>query len=144
MTDETAPEFTRDDLDPLAVQVRALRDDLAAYRWAIERVLRRRLVSTIVATIVGLALLGSLVVAARVLLEQEERRAEQTLELARLESCTVARNVQGQVVAVLTSLPDRPEGREWLPGAIDRLSVDPCLERGAAEDPLSRPQDPRG
>lgn len=136
--------MTRDDLDPLAVQVVALRQDLAAYRWAIERILRRRLMTTIVTAVVGLALIGAMIVSARTLLEQEEERAARTLEIARLEACATVRVLQGQVVAVLTALPPPPEGeaREWLPAALERLSADPCGPD--VEDPLSRPQDPRG
>lgn len=140
MTDEERPEisaaaekraraagFTRDDLNPLAIQVVALREDLAAYRWAIEKILRRRLVTSVVAAVVGVALLVGLGFGVRTFLEQEEARARQTLELARLESCAAVRNLQAQVVGVLTSLPPLEEPRPWLPGAIDRLSVDPCV-----------------
>lgn len=124
--DERA-QFTRDDLDPLAVQVDALRQDLAAYRWAIEKILRRRLWTSVAAAVVGVGVLVALGLGSLALLNAEEERARQTLELARLDSCANVRVLQGQVVAVLANLPDRPGPEpEWLGAALDRLSVDPC------------------
>lgn len=128
--------FTRDDLDPLAVQVVALREDLAAYRWAIERVLKRRYVTSIAASILGVVGLLTLVGGVQILIDAEEERSARTLEIARLESCASVRNLQAQVAGVLASLPPSADGpRPWLPDAIDRLSVDPCVPPQAPDAP---------
>lgn len=122
---------TLENLSPLEVQVRALREDLSAYRWAIERILRRRLwalAGVVSVVIVAVAVIG---IGAGALLAHESDRSRLVLEAARLEACSAARTVQGQVATILAGLEDRDEGApEWLEDAIATVSTDPCPVHG--------------
>lgn len=120
--DRTRPgsHVTIDDLSPLEVQVRALREDLSSYRGTLEAALRRRLwaLGGVVAALVASLLVVA--VGSAAMLSTETERARVTLETARLEACTTARTVQTQVAAILLESPrfDRE--------ALAVLTQDPC------------------
>lgn len=126
-TDPTIP-VDLDDLSPLEVQVRALREDLAGYRTAIETVLRRRLWA--LGTVLGAGVLSVLVIAigATFLVGLEADRADRTLATARAESCSTARTVQAQIATILSTVSERSETgtAPWLEDAIREISTDPC------------------
>ncbi len=120
--------------DDLTGEVRALREDLAAYRWAIERTLRRRLWAHGAVILVVICAMGTMVIGSAAILSHEASRSEATLEAAKVQACTAARGVQAQVATILHDLADRSDEDStppWLQDALERLAVDPCSPDGA-------------
>lgn len=137
-TDEVVAGI-RDDLDvheidhPLAVEVRNLREDLAAYRWSIERILRRRLWAVVASAALLTVLLVAVFVGWSFVLDHEAARSQNDRQAAHEDACAVARSVQGQTLAILLTLDEAVQDRGgdrpgWLDDALAAVAVDPCAD----------------
>lgn len=138
-------EDTREDLNTLEVAVHALRQDVAAYRWAVERRMRRRevvgwaLVASALVVMLALGALGFLVV------RTEQAVALRAVEAARVERCADLEELRLILASFLErriedlrdegASPSRVQALEVTHRRLieDRCTVIPLLDDGASE-----------
>lgn len=143
--DRTRAEFRTQELD-LAREVRGLREDLTAYRVAIEARMHRRLVGTWVAAIATVLVLLVIGGAVAIDVRGDARTAEQVLTQSARQTCQEVRELSAILVAILEDSRDRRAGEpddmyrdrmERLDRAVQLLTSDPCpsLDSLNREDP---------
>lgn len=135
MTDDrTRADFADQELN-LAREVRGLREDLTAYRNAIERRMHRRLVGTTTAVIASFLLMLVVGGAVAIDVRGDARTAEVVLEQSIRRTCQEVRELEAILVAILEDSRDRRDGetdetyqqrQERLDRAVHLLTSDPC------------------